>query len=69
MARGEANIGTRRKAKQVTGNATKLKKLKELKTVNKQLDKVFKNDQKRFEKSDKLFTKARKLKEQLGIDG
>ena len=57
-----------KKAKQVTGNATKLKKLAELKKVNKAIDKIHKADNKRFEKSDKLYTKSRKLREQLGIE-
>lgn len=50
----------RKKAKAVSGNSQKLKKLAELKKVNTELDK-------RFTVSDKLFTKQQKLKEQLGI--
>jgi len=57
-----------KKAKQVSGDATKIKKLAELKKVTKQIDKVFKADNKRFERNEKLFSKSRKLKEQLGID-
>lgn len=57
-----------KKAPQVKGNKMKVKKLGELKKVQKDIDKIFKTDQKRFEKNDKLFNKARKLKEQLGID-
>lgn len=57
-----------KKAKQVTGNATKLKKLAELKKVNIQIDKVTKESNKRFAKEDKMFTKARVLREQLGIE-
>ncbi len=61
-------VKIQKKAKQVTGNTTKLKKLTELKKVNKQIEKVFKTNNKRFERNDKLFNKAQKLKEQLGID-
>ena len=68
MVRGIQPFKPPKKAKQVTGNATKLKKLTELKKVNKQIDKVNKADQKRFESQDKLFTKRRKLEEQLGIE-
>ena len=57
-----------KKAKQVSGNATKLKKLVELKKVNREIDKTRKADDKRFDRQDKLFTKARKLREQLGIE-
>jgi len=57
-----------KKAKQVTGNTTKLKKLAELKKVNKQIDKVHKEDHKRFDRNEKLFNKSRVLREQLGID-
>jgi len=57
-----------KKAKQVTGNTTKLKKLAELKKVNKQIDKVHKEDHKRFDKEGKVFRKARVLREQLGIE-
>ena len=56
-----------KKAKQVTGNTTKLKKLAELKKVNKQIDDIHRADDKRFKKSDKLYSKSRKLREQLGI--
>ena len=63
----EAPFRLPKKAKQVTGNTTKLNKLAQLKKVNKQIDKIQKVDQKRFEKNDKLFTKARVLREQLGI--
>ena len=62
------NARTPKKAKQVTGNATKIKKLAELKKVTKEIDQAHKTDMKRFERSDKLFNKARKLKQQLGID-
>lgn len=57
-----------KKSKQVTGNAVKLKKLAELKKVNKEIDKIHKVDSKRFDAQDKIFTKARVLREQLGID-
>lgn len=57
-----------KKAKQVTGNAGKLKKLGELKKVSKQLDKLFKPDRARDRKMDKLFKKKDKLRQQLGID-
>lgn len=57
-----------KKAKQVTGNTTKLKKLAELKKVNKQIDKVQKENDKRFDGNEKLFKKSRVLREQLGID-
>ncbi len=56
-----------KKMKQVTGNRNKLKKLKELKMVNKEIDQREKSLEKRFETSNKLFTKRRKLEEQLGI--
>jgi len=59
---------SRKKAKQVTGNANKIKKLAELKKVNKQIDVIHKVNQKRFEANDKLFSKSQKLREQLGID-
>lgn len=68
MARGIGLERQPKKAKQVTGNTTKLKKLKELKTVNKQIDKSNKANDKIFQKSDKLFNKRRKLQQQLGID-
>ncbi len=57
-----------KKAKQVTGNTMKLKKLAELKKVNKEIDKIHKADSKRFDKSDKMFNKRRKLQQQLGIE-
>lgn len=57
-----------KKAKQVTGNTIKLKKLAELKKVNKQIDKVHKDESKRFEGNEKLFKRSRLLREQLGID-
>ena len=56
----QKGIKPRKKAKAVSGNSQKLKKLAELKKVNAELDK-------RFAVSDKLFTKQQKLKEQLGI--
>lgn len=56
-----------KKMKQVTGDKKKLMKLKELKKVNKEIDKNQKADSKRFDKVDKMFTKRRKLEEQLGI--
>ncbi len=59
---------SRKKAKQVTGNANKIKKLGELKKVNKQIGQLHKADNKRFEANEKLFDKSRKLREQLGID-
>lgn len=58
----------RRKAKPVTGNATKLKKLSELKKVNKELDKMFQVDRKKDSARDKLWDKQQKLREQLSID-
>lgn len=57
-----------KKAKQVTGNAGKLKKLGELKKVTSQIDKLVKPDAAKEKKIDKLFKQKRKLKEQLGID-
>ena len=68
MAHLGVNPNPRKKAKQVTGNKTKLSKLAELKNDNNQIDKQQKADNQRFAKQDKLFTKARKLREQLGID-
>ena len=56
-----------KKAKQVTGDKTKLAKLAELKKVNKTINKMNKADDSRFRQQDKLFTKKRKLQEQLGI--
>lgn len=56
-----------KKMKQVTGDRNKLKKLKELKMVNKEISKREKTLEKRFETSNKLFTKRRKIEEQLGI--
>lgn len=56
-----------KKMKQVTGEKNKIKKLNELKKVNKEIDKTFKADSKRFERTDKLFNKKRKIEEQLGI--
>jgi hypothetical protein len=56
-----------KRMKQVTGNKNILKKVKELKSVNKQIAIREKSLQKRFETSDKLFTKRRKIEEQLGI--
>ena len=50
----------RKKAKAVSGDKNKLRKLAELKKVNKELDK-------RFTVSDKPFQRQAKLKEQLGI--
>ena len=50
-----------RKAKQVSGNANKLKKLAELKQVNKDIEN-------RFKISEKLFEKKEKLMNQLGIN-
>jgi len=57
-----------KKAKPVTGNTTKLKKLAELKKVSGQLDKLFKPDRARDRTMDKLFKKKDKLRQQLGID-
>lgn len=65
--RGVVRFKEPKKMKQVTGDKTKLMKLKELKKVNKDIDKMHKADHKRFEKNDKLFTKRRKIEEQLGI--
>jgi len=56
-----------KKMKQVTGNKNILKKVKELKIVNKEIANREKSLEKRFEVSDKLFTKRRKIQEQLGI--
>ena len=50
-----------KKAKQVTGNANKLKKLNELQKVNNQLEE-------RSKTSSKLFDKRNKLMQQLGMD-
>ena len=49
---------SRKKAKQVTGNANKIKKLAELKKVNKPIDQIHKANHKRFEANDKLFNKS-----------
>lgn len=57
-----------KKAKQVSGNATKLKKLGELKKVNAKINEIFKAQNKRFEIEKKLYNKRRKLQEQLGIE-
>ena len=57
-----------KKAKQVPGNTTKLKKLAELKKVSGQLDKLFKPDRNKDKKMDQLFKKKDKLRQQLGID-
>ena len=65
--RGETAFKAPKKMKQVTGDKQKLKKLKELKNVNKEISKREKSLQKRFETSDKLFTKRRRIEEQLGI--
>ena len=56
------------KAKQVTGDKVKLKKLGELKQVQKKIDAQFKEDDKKFRARDKLFDQKRKLEQQLGID-
>ena len=56
------------KAKQVTGDKVKLKKLDELKQVQKKIDAQFKEDDKKFKARDKLFNEKRKLEQQLGID-
>ncbi len=56
-----------KRMKQITGDKNKLKKLKELKLVNKEISKREKSLEKRFETSNKLFTKRRKIEEQLGI--
>jgi hypothetical protein len=74
MAKGKRNTVSSpvfklpKKAKQVTGNATKLKKLAELKKAQKVVDNIHKENSKRFTKEDKAFTKVRILREQLGID-
>lgn len=52
---------SRKPAKKVSGSNAKLKKLDELKKVNKEI-----ND--RFKVSEKLFVKRQKLKDQLGIE-
>lgn len=69
MARndGVVRLTEPRKMKQVKGDKKKLMKLKELKKVNKEIDKVHTADHKRFDKVDKMFTKRRKLQEELGI--
>ncbi len=64
----EAPFRLPKKAKQVTGNAAKLKKLGELKKAQKVVDKIHDENSKRFTKEDKAFTKVRILREQLGID-
>jgi len=56
-----ASPRTPRKAKQVSGNNNKLKKLAELKQVNKDITE-------RFKVSEKLFEKKEKLMNQLGIN-
>ena len=56
-----ASPRTPRKATQVSGNANKLKKLAELKQVNKDIENRFKISEKLFEKKDKLMN-------QLGIN-
>lgn len=61
-----------KKAKQVTGDKAKIKKLAELKKVTRQLDKLTgveipKRTAKEI-KIDKLFGKRQKLREQLGIE-
>lgn len=50
-----------KKAKMVTGDKARIKKLDELQAVTKEIEE-------RFEVSEKLFEKKRKLKEQLGIE-
>lgn len=57
-----------KQAKQVTGNANKIKKLAELKKVNIKIDQFHNKQQKDFEKNQKMFNKSRKLRQQLGID-
>ena len=66
MPRLLRNVAVRKpkKEKQVTGNAMKLKKLTELKKVNKEIDKLQKQG---FAKTEKMFAKRMKLQEQLGI--
>ena len=66
--RSEAVFKEPPKAKQVSGDKVKLKKLAELKKVTKQIDDRFKAEQKKFEKRDKLFDKQSKLRQQLGIE-
>lgn len=66
MARGKRNTASPvfklpKKAKEVTGNANKLKKLNELQKVNNQLEE-------RSKTSSKLFDKRSKLMQQLGMD-
>lgn len=56
-----------KKMKQVTGDKNKLKKIKEIKQINKEISTIEKGADKRFDKLDKLFTKRRKAEEQLGI--
>lgn len=56
-----------KKMKQVVGNSAKLRKLKELKSVNKEIKAENKRTDDVFAKSNKLHTKRRKLEEQLGI--
>lgn len=65
MAHG---IRPRKKARQVTGDQQKIKKLDQLKKVTTKIDKIQKANQKRFEQNDKLFGEAQKLREQLGVD-
>lgn len=57
----EAPFKLPKKAKQVTGNANKLKKLNELQKVNRQLEE-------RSKTSGKLLDKRQKLMQQLGMD-
>jgi len=65
--RGGVVFRAPKKMKQITGDKNKLKKLKELKSVNKEISKREKSLDKRFEISNKLFIKRRKIEEQLGI--
>ena len=61
-----------KKAKQVSGDKAKVKKLNELKKVTKQLDKLtgFVQPKRtaKEKKIDKLWDKKTKLKQQLGIE-
>ena len=73
MAHGIVQPGIPKKAKQVSGDKMKVKKINELKKVTKQLDKMIGIDKpiKRSAKEikiDKLFDQKQKLREQLGID-
>ena len=66
---GDIIVGLKqpKKAKRITSEKGQMKALRELQSVNKQLDARQKTLDARFRVSDKLFDKRRKLQEQLGI--